>query len=48
MIQLLKQPGRIASAELADWGDVKEPLGALVSKLRGREASQAGEPHYVI
>jgi len=48
MIQLLKQPGRIASTELADWGDVKQPIGELIAKLRGREAARAGEPDYGI
>ena len=48
MIQILKQPGRLASTELADWGPVKEPLGDLIAQLRGREAAQTGEPDYGI
>ncbi len=48
MIQLLKQPAGIASTGLADWGPVKEPLGDLIAKLRGREAGQAGAPDYGI
>lgn len=48
MITVLKQPGRVASAALADWGDVKEPVGDLIAQLRGREDANAGEPDYGI
>jgi uncharacterized protein len=48
MIHILKQSARMASTELTDWGDVKEPIGDLIAKLRGREAAQAGEPDYGI
>ena len=44
----MKQPGRIAAGNLADWGPVKEPYGDLISKLRGQTGSAEGEPYYGI
>jgi len=48
MIRLLKQPARLPSAELEDWGPVKEPYGDLIAKLRGKEGRAEGEPDYGI
>ena len=48
MIHHIKQPARIASGDLADWGSVKEPTGDLISKLRGMTGSAEGEPDYGI
>ena len=44
MIHLIKQPVRLASDELEDWGPVKEPFGDLIAKLRGRTGTRDGEP----
>jgi uncharacterized protein len=48
MIQLLKQPGRIASGDLEDWGPAKEPIGDLISRISGRTGSVEGQPDHGI
>ena len=48
MIHHIKQPAGIASGNLEDWGPVKEPVGDLIAKLRGKAGSREGEPDYGI
>ena len=42
MIKHLKNAGGIASADLADWGPVAEPLGPVIAKLRGQSLTGEG------
>ena len=48
MIRMLKNPAGTASAALENWGDVKEPLGGILSKLRGITGNTGDEPDFGI
>src|SRR5438874_2674764 len=46
MIKIIKNPAGQSSAQLEDWGPVAQPIGDVVSKLRGVTATdtKGGEP----
>ncbi|WP_395021130.1 cupin domain-containing protein [Dongia sp.] len=44
MIHHIKQPAQIPSANLEDWGPVKEPFGEVIARLRGKAGTREGEP----
>lgn len=46
MITMIKNPAVQASAQLEDWGPVSQPVGDVISKLRGVTSTdtKSGEP----